>query len=69
MQNGATFPPITGDPILIRMLCYLQLNESIQLKMGVNTVFIEIKSSFNDIWSAKLKESAVLLGIIIGFSA
>ena len=51
------------------MLCYLELNESIQMKIGVNTVFIEIKSSFNDIWLANLKESAVLLGIKLGFSA
>ena len=28
---------------------YLQLNESIQMKIGVNTAFIEIKSSFNNI--------------------
>ena len=50
------------------MLCYWELNESIQMKIGVNTVFIEIKSSFNDIWSGNLKESAVLLGIELGFS-
>ena len=54
---------------MIRMLCYLELNESIQMKIGVNTVFIEIKSSFNGIWSGNLKESAVLLGIKLGFSA
>ena len=68
MQNGVTFPPITGELILIKILCYLQLNESIQMKIGVNTVFIEIKSSFNNIWLANLKESAVLLGIKLGFS-
>ena len=50
LQNGATFPAITGELILIKMLYYLQLNECIQMKIGVNTVFIEIKSSFNDIW-------------------
>ena len=51
------------------MVCFLVLNESIQMKIGVNTLFIEVKSSFSDIWSANLNESAVLLGIKLGFSA
>ena len=38
------------------------------MKIGVHTVFIEIKSSFDNIWLANLKESAVLQGIKLGFS-